>query len=401
MDGAAKGASGRMSVEEFERQLAFIGDQPARFCGGEPTLHPDFLDMLTLALARPNGHAFLMTNGVWPEQVRDHITALSRNERKRVGFLFNVLPSDHYRPEQERALHETLSRVSKDNATLGITLYERDHDYSHILGLVDRFGFTRIRYSVASPNVSDPRSWLVDPTRDFPALARIVHALTMAARDRGVYIHSDCGYLPPCLFTAQQLADMYPKQDEAFETAFSCNGPIDIGPGGEAWRCYGLFSSMRVKTAEFKNSVQLGQYFETRTNQTHFTPLYDACNTCELKEPYKCAGGCYALRSVKGMQARADESLVQIGSDPAFLRVVPKHTDALHLLQQPGKTVVMIQERDGSWSKLHLSELELSILKACDGASTVHDLTKGKRAATQAMRSLFERGAVSLAAQDA
>ena len=77
----------RHGLPPFRELLERCGDLDARFCGGEPTLHPDFTDMLELALQRPHGQAFLMTNGVWPSRVRDAITRLPRRQRKRVGFL--------------------------------------------------------------------------------------------------------------------------------------------------------------------------------------------------------------------------------------------------------------------------------------------------------------------------
>ena len=405
MDHEHAGSAGRMSVEEFRRQLAFVGQQVVRFCGGEPTLHPNFIEMMTLALEEPAREVFMMTNGVWPAPVREHIARLSRRDRRRVGFLFNVLPSAHYRPEQEAALHETLRMVDKARATLGVTLYEREYDHRHLFALADRYGFRRLRYSVASPNVSDPRSWLVDPTRDFPALAQIVYALTMEARRRDIFIHSDCGYLPPCMFTAEQLSALYPPGDRMRDHAFNCSGPVDIGPGGEAWRCYGLFSTMRAKTSDFEHSGALGDYFEARTQETPFTPLFDACATCELKEPYRCAGGCYALRSVQDLQHRADESLIQIGADPAFARAVPRiKSDAVHVGERAGRPLLMLCDKSGTWSKLELSAWETEVLLACDGRRSVAELSKiansdtarPKHNAARLLRRLFDQGALEL-----
>ncbi len=407
MDGEQKGSTARMSLEEFRRQLGFVGAQVVRFCGGEPTLHPEFIDMMTLALADPRREVFIMSNGVWPRPVREHIARLRWRDRRRVGYLFNVLPSAHYRPEQALALHETLGVVARKRATLGVTLYEPGYDPRHVFALADRFRIRRLRYSVASPNVTDPRSWLVDPERDFPALAQIVYRMTMEARQRGIFIHSDCGYLPPCMFSEAQLAEMYPQDDPMRAHAFSCSGPVDIGPGGEAWRCYGLYSTMRAKTADFPDSGALGDYFERRTAETPFTPLFSACSSCELRERYHCAGGCYALRSVKGMEARAEDALVQIGTDSIFARAVPRlRSDAVHVSEHGGKPVVMLCEPDGSWSKLTLSDWETSLLLACDGTRSVDQLEQfvsaaaprpPKRGVARVLRRLFEQGAIEVA----
>ncbi|MFC1611607.1 radical SAM protein, partial [Myxococcota bacterium] len=56
----------QMSVEELQTQIGFAGVDTVRFCGGEPTLHPDFVEMLTITLDPPGRRAFVMTNGLWP-----------------------------------------------------------------------------------------------------------------------------------------------------------------------------------------------------------------------------------------------------------------------------------------------------------------------------------------------
>ncbi|MCP4499019.1 MAG: radical SAM protein [Deltaproteobacteria bacterium] len=381
----------RMSLSEFKKQLNFIGEQPARFCGGEPTLHPEFIEMLDLALDEPKRQVFLMSNGVWPAKVREHLFSLSRGDQKRVGFLFNVLSPTHYREEQLRTLHATLAEVRKDRVTLGVTFCEATADYSHVFSLVEQYGFPRLRYSVAAPNVTDAKSWNVDVQRDFSALAQIVYDVTMAAKERALSIHSDCGYIPPCFFSEEQLAEMYPKQDELKAEAFGCRGPVDIGPGGESWRCYGLYSSMRARTDSFDDVGALAEHFEIQTAQTHYPPLLKECGDCEIRERYACAGGCYALRSVMGMQEKAASALVSIGDNPSFFGAKAALQKDKVLLRQDASS--MMQEADGTWTELSLSTWESEILQSCDGKQRVREI------AEQAQESLRDRGSTRKASR--
>ncbi|MEW5852917.1 MAG: radical SAM protein [Myxococcota bacterium] len=392
----------RMSLEEVAEHLEFIGEGPVRFCGGEPTTHPDFTRMLDLALEHPRRQVFMMTNAVWPASVREHVRRLSTADRVRLRYLVNILEPALYTDAQWSQLVETLAVMHPLAVTLGITLYRAPMSYAHVLELAECNGIQRIRFSVASPNTTDPRSWNLEPQRDFPILAPLVHALVMDARSRGLLVHSDCGYIPPCFFTAQQIRDLRDATGHPPAVEFRCEGPVDLGPGGEAWRCYGLFSSLRARTHEFENAAELGDYFERQTALFHDRFMFDACRDCDWRARGECAGGCYAYRATRDMKRRAASGLVQIGEDRRVMDAVPSINEQ-NLHGRLGTW--MVREQD-TWVPLHTSAVEAHVLRACDGARTVRDvvtelerngvLRQGVPAVTRAVRKLFEQGAITL-----
>ena len=384
-------AAARMTVEEFERQLQFAGADTVRFCGGEPTLHPDFLTMLDIALSPDDRGVFLMTNGLWPDAVRQRIADLPSRQARRITFLVNVLSSDLYTPQQRERLDATLHQIHPKQVTLGVTLYEPSFETDPLFAFADRFGIRHLRYSVAAPNITDPRSWSVDPDRDFRLMAAVVHRLVMGARRRKFSVHSDCGYIPPCMFTDEQLADLSLTAE-----SFHCSGPVDIGPGGQAWRCYGLYSSVRARTDDFAHAGALADHFARRTDLLAERFLFDACETCDLRARGACGGGCYAFRSVRTMRAAC---AVSMEDDAALLAaVVGIDEDNLHLSK---RGAVMLRESDGGWMELQLTEVERRILRACDPARTVGSLVDevdGVDVAlvTGLVRRLFDHRAVIL-----
>lgn len=392
----------RMSTDEVKAQLTFApGD--ARFCGGEPTSHPDFVAMLDEALSVRGRDVFVMTNGVWPDVVREHVRALPARDRGRIRCLINVLAPDFYTDAQLAVLEATLASLHPNRVTLGFTIADPGFDFGYVLALADRLGVQKLRYSVASPNVTDPRTWHLDPRADYRPLADVVHRLHLEVRDRGLLINSDCGYLPPCVFTEEQLRDLAPWREED-RLRFHCEGPIDIGPGGDAWRCYGLYSLVRGRTDDFDDLDDMAASFEAETERIGAQyDLFDECATCDWRARGECAGGCYAQRAVDGMRRRADAAGASVGEDDGFYEAVPaRSAERLH---DRGEQTLFL-DREGVWGPLALDDGEARVLAACDGERTVQqvidaasgaELRRYSRAAVaRTVRGLFERGVLDL-----
>jgi MoaA/NifB/PqqE/SkfB family radical SAM enzyme len=389
-------SAARMTMQEFRSQVAFAGGDTVRFCGGEPTLHPDFNAMLDLALAEPARRAMIMTNGVWADGVRDHIATLPRAHSDRITFLFNVLSPDTYAPGQRQRLLDTLGRVDRSRVTLGVTIYRVPFDYGFVVELAKQFGFTTLRYSVAAPNITDPATWHLDPEWDFRALAETVYRLVTDGRALGLRVQSDCGYIPPCQFTSDQLAAL--QSDDAIE--FRCHGPVDIGPGGEAWRCYGLYADQRVHVSGYPDSTMLVGDFEARTLELENRFLFDTCEDCDFRARGECGGGCYAFRVARSLRDRALTASVGLDDD-SLMSAVPRIDDeVLKWFEHGGRAKWMVLE-DDTWARLRTTDLEERVLAHCDGTRDVRaiaDAVDPSRAndVARAIRRFFERGALEL-----
>jgi len=359
-----------LSLSDLRQRMTFVGTDTTRFCGGEPTLHPEFSEMLGLALARPGGRAFVMTNGLWPRTVRDCLLGLSRTARQRITFLFNVLAPSMYTTAQRSILEDSLTAVLPETVTLGITLYQHDTDCTYLLELAERFNIGSLRYSVAAPNITDPTTWLLEPQRDFPLLAQAVTRLLRDARNLGIRVQSDCGYLPPCVFDAEQLEEI--GHHEA--VTFRCHGPLDIGPDGWAWRCYGLFALTRAHIADYATIDQLQTDMDARTEFLGNHDLFIECNACAHRRDGNCGGGCYAFRVVGSMIRRAYRRGFDI-TDDKQLSASRAHIDrdTLAFFEHDGRAKWMLKE-DDTWTRLHLTAIEEQVLAACNGSQTVAEV---------------------------
>ncbi|MBN2360027.1 MAG: radical SAM protein [Deltaproteobacteria bacterium] len=402
---AASGAAAHMSRAEFTRLLDFAPVATVRFCGGEPTLHPEFTALLDLALADCGRRALVMTNGLWPAVVQRHVASLAEAAFSRIEVLFNLLEPERYSPAQRAQLEATLALLDPRRVTIGFTIDRTPFAYQHLLDLANGHGIRRLRCSVAAPNIGDPATWRLDPERDFAAIAAELGGLLAKAARRGVAVHSDCGYLPPCLFDERSLADLLSQRDgHRFE--FRCHGPVDIGPGGGAWRCYGLFSLLRGRVDEWQSCAELDGHFAEGTARFADRWLFDRCADCDWLRDGTCGGGCYAYRVVRDLQRRGRERGIAIGEDGALLGAIAAvDPQRLRPAQRDGQPTWLLLEQ-GEWCELPVSALEARLLETCrepralldvvEQAAAAGDRETVARAVAQAARRLYALGGIAL-----
>lgn len=358
----------RMHLDEYRRLLGFMDGDQVRFCGGEPSTHPDIIEMIEIALSKKGRGVFMMTNAVWPDALQRYFEELPRRKAARIRCLVNALDPMHYSRGQQERFAQTLRALVPKTLTLGFTIDRADFDFDYVFDLAEAHGIERLRYSIASPSISDARSWRIDPGSNLRALASEVHQLFVRAAAKGLFVHSDCGYIPPCLFTPKQLADL-PAAGDDEPLRFSCSGAVDIGVGGEAWRCYGLYSGRRGNVADFETLPALAAHLEEQVADFDSNFLFDDCAACDYRARGECAGGCYALRSVQALRLRAGEHEVSLDDDAAMRDVVIRKNAGRLRAFSDGRW--MCRDSDGTWAELRLTEREARFLDAVRDERTV------------------------------
>lgn len=363
-------AGNAMKVTDFWRLSQKFSIDTVRFCGGEPTLHPQFPEMLSAVLAGGSS-AFIMTNGLWPERVRDFFASLPAEQSVRVRFLFNVLPPGLYSAQQRQSLKATLGVISPANTCLGLTLYSPSQDYQYIVQMAVEHDVPRIRYSVAAPNLGDPRSRLLEPTSDFVKMAPLVHGLIMDARAAGIRTEIDCGYLPPCFFTKEQLGDIL-GDGNSHALRFTCSdSPIDIGTDGSVWRCYGLYSLLNSHESKFKSAKDVRGYFDRHTRLLDGITLYEECVACEHRASGLCGGGCYVYRVAQVMRENPEAQFFPIGDDAALLECKPAVLGSVAVWRRDRERSQVVV---GRTRLIEGEENVLSFLDACDGRTSLKEM---------------------------
>ncbi|MCK4269460.1 MAG: radical SAM protein, partial [Methanogenium sp.] len=80
-----------ISRENIRKVMAFnkaSGINQLRLLGGEPSVHPEFIDIVDEALSK-KFHVHVFTNGMFPVHVADHLAGLPDES---ISFLCNISP---------------------------------------------------------------------------------------------------------------------------------------------------------------------------------------------------------------------------------------------------------------------------------------------------------------------
>lgn len=284
---ARSGSRSAMDLGELDRLMGFLersGIDQVRLLGGEPTLHPRFPEILRRSLDR-GFRVLVFSNGLIPE---DGVAALARAPAERTAVLVNASRLDELSPRRRRRFGEVLDRLGS-RVTLGLTLDSAAVVPDYLLELIDRHHLARwVRLGLAHPRLGGANAFL--QPRSYPAAGRRIAAFARRARERGVRLELDCGFVP-CMFPAGSLEALGPS---GAELGRRCGPVPDLLPGGEAVPCFPLASLARRPVERYRDAARLRRSFEAELAPFRRAGVYRRCGGCALASDGRCRGGCLA-----------------------------------------------------------------------------------------------------------
>ena len=132
-EGGAKRFISRENVRAVMEFLRRSGVRDLRLLGGEPTLHPEFRDIVSEALAE-QFHVHIFTNGMMAAEIADYLGGLPE---ERLSVLCNVSPQANDTAAQRDKVAYSLERLGP-RCQLGVTVTEPDSDMSFVIDLIAR-----------------------------------------------------------------------------------------------------------------------------------------------------------------------------------------------------------------------------------------------------------------------
>ena len=284
-----------MSLPQFERALDFVqssGMHEVRLLGGEPTIHPNFIKMLDMVIAR-GLNLLVFSGGMIPDQV---VEALRRIEPDRLSVLVNVIDPMDGHPSELTKQAKVFKRLG-ERVILGMNIYGPSIQLDFLLDLINRYNLGKtIRLGIAHPILEGSNSYL--HPRHYPEVGKRVAKFGRAALKLGVRISFDCGWVP-CMFEEGALDALNIPDGEV---GLRCNPILDILPDGNVISCYPLASHESVDLESFDDAASLREHFRTRQNDDRSFMLYKKCTTCDWRARGECTGGCLAgsMRRLRG-----------------------------------------------------------------------------------------------------
>lgn len=342
---------------------SFIGNQSFRFCGGEPTLTPGITDIAE-AILESGKLITIMTNGIWPDSFHNFIKRIPDKYQVRISYLFNLLHPSFYKNNAYNKILSNLEIVNPLMTTLGFTIYKYDFEYQYLIDLAKEYKIKRLRWSVAAPNISNNIDSL---EQYFYKISERICEMYDLCNHMDIQIDSDCNYVQPCYFQNQQLIKLLIEN----KLTFGCSehSPVDIGPDGIAWRCYGLYSILKRNIKDFVDEQQLEKYFTRRVQLLNNLYAYKECKDCSYWQK-GCDGGCFVYRIKKAFKQNPSIDLFPIDDDYHILKC------------RPYRSKYLILKEEGDLSKLYFKneliidedENTLAFLKEINGNNSINDL---------------------------
>ncbi len=298
------------------------------FMGGEPTLHPRFVDILTATLEnqQPFSALGIFTNGIMPQKVLDLILdtmgpqgSLSRQIDFTVLLNWQTAENTTEKNHQRcREVAENILEVNGFNLMFSLNLYSIEQDLRtqcreideiyQDMGLPDGQRY-KVRVSPAFPIVGEDANISL-PIRDYPKMGRL--ALDILKEIPQLCFRFDCSF-PPCLLD-EISEEEYPLVERFFyhgsqpvpslnewshhDYYFGCadDSPMDIDPKGDCFNCF-PFHNLKIGNVSEHKVVN-----ELAVKKMHTRFLSHVFEKTEVKEPcrscphymVRCSSGCFA-----------------------------------------------------------------------------------------------------------
>jgi MoaA/NifB/PqqE/SkfB family radical SAM enzyme len=284
--------SDRVSWENIVYIADFLirsNDHHIALLGGEPTLHPQFVDM-TLYLLDRGFHVTVFTSGIMADERLEELKAfLTAFPPERLQFVCNL---NH--PEQTPAINGETEKTARFLTALGpwttpgFNIYRTDFNLDFIFDYITRFSMHRqVRLGMSSP-IADEDNLYIRREDMKKVIDRLFGYRPLFEKLR-VRPSLDCGF-PLCDFTDEQLGWFYRM---AGPISFGCGPAIDIKPNMDVYSCFPLSNIRKRSLFEF-NSIQevLAFYLQLHDQIRRDVPgAFEECADCVYRKEGRCAGG--------------------------------------------------------------------------------------------------------------
>lgn len=288
-----------MSLENYVKILRYLiqyNETDIGIIGGEPTLHPQFKEILiesNLCAIENNTTFTLFTNGINLEEYLSYIG----NNIKILINCNNIIDEKQLLKFCTTINHlNNLGWIHNGKVTLGCNLYPDEAEYTWIWMIADYYKIPKLRCSVVSPG-GQYKIWRNRKNEYFKHMKPIFINFCKEAQKRKIRLILDCGHIPSCYFNEEELKLI---KEVSCLTHYSadvgCTPAMDITPNLEVIPCFGVYKPIPI---DFNNNwFGITRYI---TQNYHIPKALknnqSPCNNCDKLCNFQCQGGCLAFSS--------------------------------------------------------------------------------------------------------
>ena len=286
-----------ISLTKFNEICNFINPSKSNryrigIIGGEPTLHPQFKEIIKEIDKQKNTNFILFTNGI---ELYNFLNYIPNN----LKILINYNNPQNMSFNQYNSLKKTMDKLyelgwlsPKHKVAVGCNIYLNNTDYSFFWEIIDKYKISTFRVSIVVPQQIKDKDYY------YNNMIPIYLDFIKEAKIRNVLLDQDCNQIPTCYFNQKQLKEISPYiqfKNEDYRY-FNCTPVIDIMPDFKASSCFGNYKSIDCNL--FENFSDLYNYFYYENIlQRENNYNNKKCILCSASKNKKCQGGCLTFAS--------------------------------------------------------------------------------------------------------
>jgi hypothetical protein len=277
-----------LDIGDFEARLSFLersGIDEIRLLGGEPSLHPQFIELIERA-RKTGKHITIFSNGLMPERALSYLESLPLTE---CTVLVNVNEPRMVGEETHMWRYAAIRRLG-ERVLPGFNIYQADFQLDFLLPVIAEVGCRpAIRLGLAQPCLSGDNQY-VHPNQ-YVAIGQKIVRFARIAASAGVRLEFDCGFVR-CMFSDADLATL---KTLGTDVGWRCNPILDVDIEGQVIYCYPLSGLGGMPLTAEADAPALRSAFEARTRPHRQAGVFQECSTCSFKACGECPGGCLAV----------------------------------------------------------------------------------------------------------
>lgn len=290
----------KLTPDELKTILEFAGpDEEVSLVGGEPTIHPQFSELMAVLRSYPNP-AYLLTNGLFHSNYLDEIMDTFKI------VMVNLNDPRNYTAENWAIVQNNIEKLAVEDSPcwiqLGINIFDKDQRFEYLIPFMKFYRIIKeIRISFAKPNYCFSNASLSDLPQMKETALTLLNLVALAAT-LGFSCSLDCP-ISPCLFDTDQL--QFLSQYVSNLRFGDCAGGFTFFPGLQIGHCFGSFSNMYPLTA-FNSLIQIEEDISRKEDPLMYdVASFEVCKKCLFKRNRTCQGGCLSFKVQKLLQAAA------------------------------------------------------------------------------------------------
>lgn len=255
--------------------------------GGEPTMHPDFINIYRYLLAR-NFTVKMFSNGCMSHEKIEAL--LGRLVPDKSRFIINV-NEERDRADFETKMQQQFFGELGMASSLSFNLFRPDPEMDFLLDIIGEHQLRRrIRLGLAHPIAGEPNDFL--SPKQYVDIFETITRFAKRCDQQGVMLTLDCGFTM-CDFTDEQLGTLLRAKTKL---NFNCGPIIDIGPDLNTWACFPLSKLRPQPLEEYPSFGALRKFYADfirgETRKRGFAGIYKKCEPCRYRKRGQCSGGC-------------------------------------------------------------------------------------------------------------